>query len=169
MDVKGKYEHYCKSRKIHWDNWNAPLCIHSAFYCHEMQYFGTSDVEGRELSDRNHGFASAARFIAQDHDNETFVFKRFDELAARNLLYLQAELLSLESRLRAFDEQVKRSEDPDVKDAARSWEVFTMEINGKNEEAIGKMKLIMAIREKVKEYRSLFPPVNQPRVSHCKT
>jgi hypothetical protein len=118
-----------------------------------MQHFGKGDVEIGGPSDRNNGFVSAAAFIAKDHDNETFVFKRFDELAARNILYLQAELLSLESKLHAFDEQIEKSEDPDVKDPARSWEVFAMEVEAGKEEATEKMKLITGIREKIKEYR----------------
>jgi hypothetical protein len=45
------------------------------------------------------GFPSLADFIASDHDRTSLVFKRFDKLAARNLLYLQSELAELEAKL----------------------------------------------------------------------
>jgi uncharacterized protein DUF6594 len=118
-----------------------------------MQSFVNCDEESGRYLDPNHGFASAASFIAEDYDEETFVFKRFNELAARNILYLQAGLLSLESELRAFDEQIKKSADLDVKDTARSWEAFTMQLDMGNELATDRMKLIISIRAKIKEYR----------------
>ncbi len=38
----------------------------------------------------NEGFAQVAEWVALDPDNELFVFRKFDKLAVRNLLYLQA-------------------------------------------------------------------------------
>lgn len=34
------------------------------------------------------GFPAVAAWIARDLDNETFIFRKFDELTARNLLHL---------------------------------------------------------------------------------
>jgi len=45
------------------------------------------------------GFPSLANFIASDTDRTSLVFRRFDKLAARNLLYLQSELTELEHKL----------------------------------------------------------------------
>lgn len=45
------------------------------------------------------GYPSLARFIASDSDRTSLVFRRFDRLAARNLLYLQSELAELEGKL----------------------------------------------------------------------
>jgi hypothetical protein len=45
------------------------------------------------------GFPSLSEFIASDHDRTSLVFRRFDRLAARNLLYLQSELAELEAKL----------------------------------------------------------------------
>jgi hypothetical protein len=44
----------------------------------------------------SNGYATAASSIAQDPDKETYVFRRFDRLTARNLLNLQGELLALQ-------------------------------------------------------------------------
>lgn len=50
------------------------------------------------------GFPSLAAFIASDRDRSTLIYKRFDRLAARNLLILQSELAELQSRLDAYDQ-----------------------------------------------------------------
>jgi hypothetical protein len=44
------------------------------------------------------GYPSLAEDIASDPDRTTLVFRRFDKLAVRNLLYLQSELVELEAR-----------------------------------------------------------------------
>jgi hypothetical protein len=44
------------------------------------------------------GFPSLAQFISSDPDRTSLVFRRFDNLAARNLLYLQSELAELEAK-----------------------------------------------------------------------
>ncbi|KAH7342604.1 hypothetical protein BKA65DRAFT_478476 [Rhexocercosporidium sp. MPI-PUGE-AT-0058] len=49
------------------------------------------------------GFADFAAYIGSDRD--LALFRRFDTLGARNLLYLQAELLALEEQLQEYDEE----------------------------------------------------------------
>jgi hypothetical protein len=56
------------------------------------------------------GYPSLASFIASDKDKSTVIYRRFDCLFARNLLYLQSELAELERRQTVFDaEDVKGS------------------------------------------------------------
>jgi len=43
------------------------------------------------------GYPSLAKDIASDPDRTSLVFRRFDQLAVRNLLYLQSELVELEA------------------------------------------------------------------------
>ena len=43
------------------------------------------------------GYPSLAEVISSDPDRTSLVFKRFDKLAVRNLLYLQSELVELEA------------------------------------------------------------------------
>jgi hypothetical protein len=52
------------------------------------------------------GYLSLAAWIAHDPDNETYVFRKFDRLSARNLLNLQNELIALEAELAAIDNQM---------------------------------------------------------------
>ncbi|RYP65485.1 hypothetical protein DL769_006308 [Monosporascus sp. CRB-8-3] len=103
-------------------------------------------------SDRKEGFANVARWIALDADNETFVYRKFDELAARNLLYLQSELLVLEKQLNELDKNDANSENMGLKDAARTWETLVQQIDTGNEEMRVRMDLIVMIRAKLKEY-----------------
>ncbi|GAB7336721.1 hypothetical protein MBLNU13_g10824t1 [Cladosporium sp. NU13] len=70
------------------------------------------------------GYPVISRFIARDPDQETFVFRKFDELTARNLLNLQGELIDLESRLATLDDEVKSSTDPYLRSSMRSWRIM---------------------------------------------
>jgi hypothetical protein len=66
------------------------------------------------------GFPSLAAFIASDRDRSTLIYKRFDELAARNLLYLQSELAELHAKQRAFDQEDLTADMP-TKQCARNF------------------------------------------------
>jgi hypothetical protein len=115
----------------------------------------SSDRRSAPPSCRKEGFADVARWIALDPDNETFIYRKFDELAARNLLYLQSELLVLEKQLNELDKNDASSDDMDLKDATRTWETLTQRCGTNNEEARVRMDLIVRIRAKLKEYRAL--------------
>lgn len=99
------------------------------------------------------GFANVARWIALDPDNDTFLFRKFDELAARNLLYLQAELLAIEKQLDDLDHTDEVSDDLARHDLARTWETLVGESQEGGKEAQLRMDLVLKLREKLKEYR----------------
>ncbi|KAK2595012.1 hypothetical protein QQS21_007266 [Conoideocrella luteorostrata] len=101
---------------------------------------------------RKEGFADVARWIALDSDNETFVYRKFDELAARSLLYLQAELLVIEKELSELDKIDANSEEMDLRDAARTWETLKQLYDTNDERAQVRMDLIVTMRAKLKEY-----------------
>lgn len=69
------------------------------------------------------GFPAIAAFIASDQDKTTLVFRRFDRLAARNLLHLQAELAQLERSLDELD--ARDSENMESLQCLRNWDKFT--------------------------------------------
>ncbi|KAL4862447.1 hypothetical protein BDV12DRAFT_190406 [Aspergillus spectabilis] len=52
---------------------------------------------------RYEGFANVSRWVALDHDHETSIYRRFGELGAGNLLYIQCEMLVLEKELHELD------------------------------------------------------------------
>ncbi|KAK4103455.1 hypothetical protein N658DRAFT_421565 [Parathielavia hyrcaniae] len=98
------------------------------------------------------GFAAVAEWIALDADNETFIFRRFDKLAARNLLVLQARIMSLEKQLEALDTEVSLNSDMTLKDAARTWEVLVEQEAQGEQHAQQYTKLVVEIQQSLKEY-----------------
>ena len=68
------------------------------------------------------GYPSLAEDISSDLDRTSLVFRRFDRLAVRNLLYLQSELVELEAmQVRAKSVRIFRG-DPLILYANRtSW------------------------------------------------
>jgi hypothetical protein len=100
------------------------------------------------------GYPSLAAFIASDRDRTTLIYKRFDELAARNLLYLQSELAELHSKQRAFDQQDLIA-DMHTKQCARNYSAFEKAASQPTVYADQKERWDLAkkIREALKEYR----------------
>lgn len=114
------------------------------------------------------GYAQWASWIASDPDSEPFVFRKFDELSALNLLYLQGEMIHLEVQLKELHLEEVRQPDIDSINMARQWEALFEQCmppeptEGTNPpqadskastRAKTKMKLILQLREKMKEYR----------------
>ncbi|KAE8357249.1 hypothetical protein BDV27DRAFT_164689 [Aspergillus caelatus] len=112
--------------------------------------------ESRSASSRcrKEGFADIARWIVLDPDNETFIYRKFDELAARYLLYLQAELLVLEKELNKLDKNNANSNDMDLRNTIRIWETLTQWYNTYDQEARVRMDMVVRLREKLKEYHA---------------
>ncbi|KAL4943117.1 hypothetical protein BDV06DRAFT_190707, partial [Aspergillus oleicola] len=102
------------------------------------------------------GFPSLADFIASDHDHSTFIFKRFNRLSARNLLYLQSELAELEALQDEYDREDYRSLDPIANHGRRDWTVFRNRAgnkSGNHPDDKKRMDLALKIRAKLKEYK----------------
>ena len=96
------------------------------------------------------GYPSLAAFIASDSDRSTSIYRRFDRLSARNLLYLQSELVELESRQDRLDAaDLKRT--TDEKMSASNWEIFKERAERTAQEK-ERMEVVKEIREKLKEY-----------------
>jgi hypothetical protein len=100
------------------------------------------------------GFPSLAAFMSSNSNSETFIFKRFDKLAARNLLYLQSELAYLQDKLDDFDRRDAQPPcDLEVRKCARSWEDFE-EMKDTSSKQRARWDLIHRIRETLREYRT---------------
>lgn len=131
------------------------MCFYDEFYSINilMQAFPTPVVLMNPLSS-NHpskcdyidGYPSLAAFMASDRDKTTLIFKRFNRLSARNLLYLESELAELQTKLDAYDEQDRV--DADSLQCARNWESFKRRAESQPE----RMQLIKQIRNTMKEY-----------------
>jgi hypothetical protein len=53
------------------------------------------------------GYPQYAAFIATDPDRSTAVYRRFERLAARNLLYLESQLADLEAKQDTLDDELR--------------------------------------------------------------
>ncbi|KAI0192966.1 hypothetical protein EV127DRAFT_362016 [Xylaria flabelliformis] len=100
------------------------------------------------------GYAAVAGWIALDPDNETFVFRKFDKLAARNLLCMQSELLSIEKELTVFDSQDAQEAQDDLraKDTARTWETMINRSRTGHDGSRRRLELLDRLRSKIREY-----------------
>ena len=128
----------------------------------------TPDIEwGRE---RINGFPSVAAKIDSDKDKTTTLYRRFDRLSARNILFLQAELAELEAELDVHDANDLRDGDLDTKRCHSDWRQFVKcaqeDCNGRvaRPRERTKMDLAMKVRDKLKEYRWLMTsPITRNR------
>lgn len=69
------------------------------------------------------GYRKLARFMGAFP--EAAIFHRFAALNARNILYLQAELLWLEDQLEKLEKADAESDDVDRKEYTRNWFLLT--------------------------------------------
>lgn len=102
------------------------------------------------------GYPSFSALIASDPDLQ--IYRRFNRLSARNLLYLQAELLEAERRLDEFD-AVDHTDaayygDLDVMLSIRCWEAFSRKAQAGSGREGQRMELIRRVRELLREYRA---------------
>lgn len=108
----------------------------------------------------SNGYAAAANSIAQDPDNETYIFRRFDRLTARNLLNIQGELLALQHELDVLDKAAALSSEPGLHVAMRSWAAMHTKIpdddGGDNTEKEKRVRIAAQLEVKLKKYRK-FP------------
>src|SRR5450755_790924 len=95
------------------------------------------------------GFADFAEFIASDEHGDLAIFRRFDTLSARNLLYLQGQLLFLEGKLKKIDnedtqivETGSRGQQANVLQVARDWESFERKAGVTDSRDERKMKIV---------------------------
>ena len=98
---------------------------------------------------RLEGFPTLAHFIGQDNDAE--IYRRFNRLGARNLLYLQSIVIGLEKKLDDLDrnDAENAAGNPEIRRAARR---LPREENG-DEDVMERMKIHEHIAVAMKNYR----------------
>ncbi len=121
-----------------------------------MSQVPRQDVENPSEKPREYldGFPSFAAFIASDKD--LAIYRRFDRLSARNLLYLQSEIIALEAELDELDGDdfnAARTRDLDVMQSARCWEAMVRGSAVFDSRDAARMELIRKLRGLMKEYR----------------
>lgn len=99
-----------------------------------------------------HGYPSLAAFIARD--SSVAIYRRFDYLSARALLYMQSELCELESELMKLEEEDLHDTEGGANEPHRDWKLFQLRSQDttSNRWKI-RMTLVKLIQEKLKTYR----------------
>ncbi|KAF2108561.1 hypothetical protein BDV96DRAFT_587427 [Lophiotrema nucula] len=69
------------------------------------------------------GYPRLAAWIARDPDNETFIFRKFDELSAKNLMNMQNDLSRIEDELKVAEDQVWASKNVEAIRGLANWEL----------------------------------------------
>ncbi|KAH7151813.1 hypothetical protein B0J13DRAFT_619431 [Dactylonectria estremocensis] len=90
--------------------------------------------------------------MASDGDQELLIFRKFDKISGRNLLYLQCELLSIEAQLKKWDQSVLNSRNTKLEEVAYRWEEMVEQAKDGKDEAKEMMDLVYQLRSKIKEY-----------------
>ncbi|OCK82399.1 hypothetical protein K432DRAFT_391296 [Lepidopterella palustris CBS 459.81] len=68
------------------------------------------------------GYSKFAAFIVADPDKSTTIFRRFDQVTARNLLILESEIAELEAQLDSIE---KEGDGPDFLASEQSWDMLS--------------------------------------------
>jgi len=114
------------------------------------------------------GYPRFAAFMSNDEDKSTTIFRRFERLSARNLLYLESELTELEAKQDQLDAESRRNEDLEL--SMQSWDLLCLQATPYSKEgkerieesaeeerlrlaAQERLQLAWRIREVLKEYR----------------
>lgn len=107
----------------------------------------------QSIRNRPRGYKAAAAWVANDPDGETFLFRKFGVLAARNLLYMQAELLALEAEIQELDTSMELSRDIETDDILRTWEALQEQAEAGGALAKKQVELMANLQDKIKTYR----------------
>jgi hypothetical protein len=112
------------------------------------------DLEKGRGKPKLYGFASVADLVASDPDKSGTIYRRFDRLSVRSLLYLESKLAVLESTQERFDEEDGTDDSFALKSAATSWEEFEEQAKDSDRPEIQKrMNLATEIAATLKTYR----------------
>jgi hypothetical protein len=99
------------------------------------------------------GFIGVTAKIISDPDKSTTLYRRFDALSARNLVFYQAELAELEEQQKGLDDEDSKCSDEESEKCQRDWDSFvrSAKVLGEDQK---KMDLAMKIRDTLEKYRS---------------
>ena len=120
------------------------------------------EVSGTTM--KSFGIAAVADIIASDADQQLFIFRKFNNLAARNLLDMQNELQFLENRQEELDREVELSGDENLCKAVSNYDEFKENLkshHGLQE----RRRLKEQIEQQMHKYRMPLEHVIRRRVS----
>lgn len=114
-----------------------------------------SNDEEKEIGDipRPDGHPSLAEFISSHRDHSTTIYRHYEDLAARDLLYLQSELAELKALQDAYDRDDYRPGQVTAKERARDWAMLKrLAAEPGNVKENARLELMLKIRKTLREY-----------------
>jgi hypothetical protein len=109
------------------------------------------DPEAHAPVVKRNGYGFMGKLIGEAP--ETGIFRSFAALSAENLLYLQAELVSLETDWHALQEANKTS--TDISKQRRIYDWDDLRNSGEAEDSENQWEDMLNIRKTLKEYRTM--------------
>jgi len=113
------------------------------------------------------GFPLLASRMAMSPDYETFIFRRYDRLSARNLLHLESRLAYLDWKLSQADQEAALSQDNETLRSVRVWEAFEDHARDPSRPEFARMKIAEQVREALQEYREDPTAFSSGKWSNC--
>ena len=155
-----QYIAYQKKRQRSLNSYKVGQCRK---FCKPMS--SSQDIElGAESAERSdeaqrrppppcRGFLAVTSKIVSDPDKSTTLYRRFDVLSARNLIFYQMELSEMERELDKLDEEDCR--DADSEESQRSQRDWNLFVKCAKEDGRQKtrMELMTKIRKTLEKYR----------------
>lgn len=103
------------------------------------------------------GYPSLAAWIAHDPDSESYVFRKFNRLSARNLLNMQSDLIELERRIDDWDNTARLRQNSHLPTSMRRWETFKELAQDPQRpeyaQIKGRLGLEAELKARIREYR----------------
>lgn len=115
--------------------------------------FHSNRLDSGENGIPRDGYPAHAAWIGRDPDSETSIYRKFGQLSARNLLFLQSRLTTLEAELEQYDEEIRQRGDMESKQSQIRWETFEQNSKVSKRPERRLMDLQLDICEKLREYR----------------
>jgi len=107
------------------------------------------DVEIAHVRD---GYPTLASWTSRDLDNETLIFRKFNRLAARNILHLQGHLVALEREIDVLDEEARFGDDGEAKQSSRRWETLMEHAKDVSRPEKKRVDKLDELNQKLREY-----------------
>ncbi|ORX92926.1 hypothetical protein BCR34DRAFT_608683 [Clohesyomyces aquaticus] len=109
-------------------------------------------VPDTELGRERDGYPTLAHYIARDPDNETYVFRKFNRMGARNLLHLQCKIIALEKEIDDLDDAAQRSKDSKAQQASLRWETLIELADDEKRPEKQRVEKLEHLKKLLKEY-----------------
>lgn len=110
-----------------------------------------SDLECGFSNVPQSGFPALGEWMAEDPDSETFIFRKFERLSARNLLFLQSRVYELEEQSDRLDRELSQA-DVGLRHSMRKYETWEQKAEDPRSPEAERMRLAERINSTLKEY-----------------